>query len=464
MNVISEIVTPGFCVGCGVCVNLCSRDNLEITWNRVAGEYQLQERGRCIDGCDLCLKVCPRFTENENQYEIAKNKFGAIESIELKSETGYYLGCFAGYVKDSKLRNRAASGGLCTAFLKILLEVGEIDAVVCVRQFDDSKRLFKFFIATTVEHLFQAAGSVYHPVEMSDVIREILEQDDKRYAVVALPCFLHAVSLAQKKVPKLNRVIKYKIGLVCGSLPNGEFNRKILAQFNVTDENVRLIKFRDTTIFPNRFKGMQIINSKGKIHCAFNAHEAKIRRSGKYIYTACMLCSDIFAEVADAVFMDAWLPEYHNDHFGTSLLLVRNQELMAIANKEIAEGGLTQLWETSIDKIIASQQPRVINKRQGLLHRIELCRRWGITFPANIHLTENIEPLRDKQKRYVEVKFARNLLAHGIPIGKKQFLSLLPHLVVVFFVDCRQNIKEFIRKIYFKYKYLRKNEINPERR
>ena len=51
-------------------------------------------------------------------------------------------------------------------------------------------------------------------------------QDEKNYAVVGLPCFLTAISLAQEKNSKLKRMIKYKIGLVCGSLPNRVFNEK----------------------------------------------------------------------------------------------------------------------------------------------------------------------------------------------------------------------------------------------
>ena len=57
-NVVSEIVKHGFCIGCGVCVALCPRDNLEIVWNKF-GEYQPAEKGNCLEKCNLCLSVLP---------------------------------------------------------------------------------------------------------------------------------------------------------------------------------------------------------------------------------------------------------------------------------------------------------------------------------------------------------------------------------------------------------------------
>jgi len=42
---------------------------------------------------------------------------------------------------------------------------------------------------------------------------------------------------------------------------------------------------------------------------------------------ACRFCDDIFAELADATFMDAWLPEYVKSEFGTTLAVSRRAAL-----------------------------------------------------------------------------------------------------------------------------------------
>ena len=453
-DVITEIVAQGFCVGCGVCVSLCPNMNLKIIWNKF-GEFQPKKTGDCPAKCTICLNVCPRFHKNKNQYELSKDQFSEVPDMSFNNIAGYYIKCFAGYVTDEQLRNQAASGGLCTAFLRMLLDTGKVDSVVCVRPAINSNKLFEFFIASSYEQLYQAASSAYYPIEMSKVIRKILAQPEAHYAIVGLPCFLTAVSLAQKQIPKLRRIIKYKIGLVCGSLPNKKFNEKILAQFKLSEKSTQSIKFRDTNNFPNRLKGIKITDIHGKEHFAFNAHEAKVRRSGRFVYTACMFCSDIYAENADAVFMDSWLPEYLDDHLGTSLVQIRNHELIKIIDK-IVEQQLANVSLISIGKIISSQQPRINNKRIGLPYRIELCKKWDIPYPENIHIGMNRQKTEINQKNKIAIKFVEHLRSHNLRVGYKSILPLLPYWLSHIFKESKSNLKEVIRKYYYNYQYLKK--------
>ncbi len=457
-NVVKEIVARGFCVGCGVCAALCPRENLAITLNDF-GEYQSVDSGRCLDDCDLCLAVCPRYYKNANQYEIAKKQFGEINDIQVDDNAGYFIGCFSGHVKDRRLRNQAASGGLCTAFLEGLLASGEVDGVICVRPSADTARLFEFFVATTGAQLFQAAGSVYYPVEMSEVLRKILKRKEARYAVVGLPCFLTAITLAQKKSPKLNRIIKYKIGLVCGSLPNRKFYENILNGLGLPVGSISNIKFRDTNVYANRLRGMRFTDLQGKEYLTFNAHEGKTRRSARFIYTACLLCSDIFAETADAVLMDAWLPEHRQDQFGTSLMLVRNNELMEYGTGN-GRTWTAEMEETTIEKIINSQKPRIQNKRFRLLARLQLCKKWGVPYPENIHVAGKKCPdKKDVEKE--SLKFAGHLRSHGVLVRNKWSLLLVRVLLGNIFKDMKADIKDVVRKYYFGYKYS-KTETPPQ--
>ena len=42
---------------------------------------------------------------------------------------------------------------------------------------------------------------------------------------------------------------------------------------------------------------------------------------------SCLFCDDVFAELADATFMDAWLPEYAADRCGTNLVICATKSL-----------------------------------------------------------------------------------------------------------------------------------------
>ena len=73
-----------------------------------------------------------------------------------------------------------------------------------------------------------ASGSVYYPVEMSEVIQKILEVPG-RYAITGLPCFIKALRLAAQKNRKLRERIVFTIGLVCGQMKSKNYTKYIAA-------------------------------------------------------------------------------------------------------------------------------------------------------------------------------------------------------------------------------------------
>ena len=77
-----------------------------------------------------------------------------LETLKISNMTNIlviFSNVSPGHTNDDKLRNQAASGGLCTVFLRALLDSGKVDGVICVRPVNDPKRLFEFFIATSYE-------------------------------------------------------------------------------------------------------------------------------------------------------------------------------------------------------------------------------------------------------------------------------------------------------------------------
>ena len=457
-NVIGVIADNGYCVGCGACASICPNQNLKITWNKY-GEYQPEAFGKCNEKCALCLQVCPRYFENENESQIAESQFSGVTHLHFNEHAGYYIDCFSGHVNDRTMLNKAASGGLCTALLKSMLEENIVDGVVCVRPNEDPDKLFNFFIARTQSDLESASSSAYYPVEMSEVLREIINSDNECYAMVGLPCYLTAVSLIQKKVPKLKGKIKYKIGLVCGSLPNKQFNEKVFKALKLSKKDIQSIRYRETSKFPNRFKGIKITDIHGNEHLGFSAHEGKTRRSSKYIYTACMFCSDVFAETADAVFMDAWLPDFRKKHYGTSLVLYRNKEIQRIF-LELKKNQIINLEKIGLEGIINSQGSRISNKGLGLSYRVETCKKWGIPFPENLSFAmHNTSGLKNKVKREIAFKLIQNLRAHDKRIKLKFLLDIFVFFPVIYFREKAECFKDTIRKAYYSYKYLNQDTL-----
>ena len=81
-----------------------------------------------------------------------------------------------------------------------------------------------------------------------------------------------------------------------------------------------------------------------------------------FVPWACDFCPDVFAEEADASFMDAWLPEYTQDPNGTSLVISRSPDIAEML-EEIREKKEAHIWPISPQKIIDSQRGVIRHKR-----------------------------------------------------------------------------------------------------
>jgi coenzyme F420-reducing hydrogenase beta subunit len=317
----AAVVEPGLCIGCGLCAALCPEGVLAMGWNRY-GEYNPAEVSPCTTGCGLCAKVCPFSDTGEDEDTIGERLYGAVPGVRHRPETGYYLASYVGY--SEKHRLAGASGGMATWLLEALLAEDVVDHVICVAPAGNPDKLFAFRVFSTPEDVRTGAGSAYYPVEMSGVVRQILETPG-RYAVTGLPCFIKALRLAQLRNRKLRERVVVTVGLVCGQLKSWYFTDYIAALAGVRGEVTGV-----------RYRGKSPDRPATDYHYAFTTKESGERRiswsegiaeawtNRWFTPKACSYCDDIFAECVDVTFMDAWLPEYSVDGRGTSLLLVRS--------------------------------------------------------------------------------------------------------------------------------------------
>lgn len=364
-SVIAGAVEHDLCIGCGLCAALCPDGALAMRWNRY-GEYNPVEVTPCTTECGLCAKVCPFADHDENEDTIGKELYGNVSGIRHRPETGYYLASYVGH--SEKHRPSSASGGMATWLLEALLTEGVVDHVICVAPTGDPERLFAFRIFDTPEDLRTGAGSAYYPVEMSGVIREVL-QVPGRYAVTGLPCFIKALRLAGQRNKKLRERIVVTIGLVCGQLKSRHFTDYIAALAGVEGEVTAV-----------RYRGKSPDQPANNYHYAFTTAGGEERKifwnegiseawtNRWFTPNACNYCDDVFAECADVTCMDAWLPEYSRDSRGTNLLLVRSP----VVQEVIARGEGVCLDPIPVERVVQSQRGVVAIKRQHLGYRLYL--------------------------------------------------------------------------------------------
>lgn len=441
-NVVSEVVAHNLCIGCGLCAGVCPGENLSIDWNGY-GEYNPLDRGNCLETCSLCLKVCPFADDNDNEDTLGEKLFGAIPNIQHTKETGYYLQSYIGYGPN---RDIAASGGLTSFLLEKLLQRGLINKVACVSPTDDSNALFQYRIIETPEEIRKSTGSAYYPVHLAKVVRFILE-NPSNYAITALPCFAKALRLAAEANPVLKERVKFILGLVCGQLKSS-FYTKYIASLAGINEPLRRCYFRekaaDQPANNFAFTCQGISGRTGRIR--WNEGVSQVWTSRWFTPLACNFCDDIFAELADVVFMDAWLPGYREDPKGTNLLIVRNLKILELL-KETINRGSAELHQIPLSQIIRSQRGVIKIKRQQLFYRKYRAIERGQKTPVKRVPSANLifGPL---QKREIELldkmqKLSRKCI---LDIQKDNFnhdeiqKQLLPYLIALNKLRCIKNI------------------------
>lgn len=384
-NVCELAVPNDLCIGCGVCAGICPARVLTMRFNEFGAYIPVEEKEGCLPKCDLCLRACPFTDQEDNEDTLAQAAFGQTPEIQHTPELGYYLDTYVGYSQVDSHRENGASGGLATWFLETLLTQGIVDKVICVTpNSGNPRKLFQFAVLDSVEAVRNASRSCYYPVEMSVVIHEVLREEG-RYVITGLPCFLKALRLAMRKNARLRRRLVALVGLVCGQMKSKFFVEYLVTSLGGIPDQVSRCQFRVKS--PNRPAwdlGTQLEwRDRDRIKNNSITWATGFSEPWTHNYfklNACNFCDDVFAETADIVFMDAWLPEYNQDPKGHNLVLVRTNWIRDIFQNG-QQSGEVFLEKIQAKRVIRSQKTVLEDKREGMQFFTWLAKKEGLPFP-----------------------------------------------------------------------------------
>ena len=410
------VLSGGYCIGCGACASVAS-DDVNMRLDQFGHYVPVVARSRQVIQTPVAPSlVCPFADGNPDEDQLAAPRYGGY--CEYDSRIGYYFRCYASRVQEGRFCESGSSGGLVSWLACELLRLGLVDAVAHVRprrHTAPTGPLFSYAVSRTANEVQEGAGSRYYPIEMSSVLSEVTTHAG-RYAFVGLPCFVKALRLRMKHDPDLTKRIVFCIGLVCGHLKTACFAKLLAWQCGIGPEMLESISFRRK--LPNRPSNQYGVELTGRGINGLNVHTVQPMKGlmgadwghGLLKYNGCDYCDDVFAETADVVIGDAWLPQYVGDHRGTNIVVTRERRLDEIVSRAAVEG---RVWLEPLDiaSAVRSQSSNLRHRREGLAYRLHLADKAGRWRPI-----KRVKPQRshlDKAtRRRIELRMAISQQSH----------------------------------------------------
>lgn len=345
---IKRIVDGGLCTRCGACA-VCPFD--AISYNE--HYYPQIDRKRCTH-CGTCMAVCPG--EDMNLLEMAEHVFG--ERADLDHPLGVIIESFIAYARDGAVRASGSAGGVVTQLLVHLLEKGDIDGVLLVGA--DPERPWHSIpvIATTVEQIKACASSRYTIVPTIMTIPELRHHQNKRFALVGLPCQIHGYRMIERVKPLLASKIVLTIGLYCGANWEIGATTSLITKLGVDLNDVDKLEYRGGD-WPGAFR----VTTRSGVTRTISKLIFNYLRF-MYIPNRCTTCVDMANEFADMAVGDAWFKTKEGAYLFTqcSTVLARTPRGVDVIRDAVRYGALG-LVSAESDVFVKQHRPGINTKK-----------------------------------------------------------------------------------------------------
>jgi len=270
---------------------------------------------KICNGCGICLDVCYGFKVD---HKLNLRIFHGLPD----SVIGNYIGSYIGFATDQTLRFNSTSGGVTTALLTHALEERLIDGAIVTKMEAGNPPRAKAFIATTTEEILSAIGSKYCPVSLAECLKAV--ENDKRYAVVGLPCHIYGIRKLAEYSPKIRNSIRLYLGILCGGMPSYLGTQYLLKAYGMEKQHITRLEYRGGG-WPGRlFIHSESSGQQKEISVPYPEYWQGT--FGYFFPYRCTVCHDGFNEFSDISCGDAWLPHImEKDKEGTSLIIIRTK-------------------------------------------------------------------------------------------------------------------------------------------
>lgn len=379
MHGIEEVVARDMCIGCGVC-EIATRRAITVRLSP-RGIYEADLSRADREALLIGSAVCPFSDAATNEDELGKSRFGE-HGLQKIDGLGLVRHAAIGRRTSESELIGSSSGGLTSWLAETLLERGEVDEVVHVAPDVNDGGLFAYTSSGDTATVEARRKSQYYATTMAGVLGRIRESQDVRFALIGVPCYIKSAQLLAKRDPRLDGKIRYYVGLVCGHMKTRAFAEALAWQSGIRPDELAGVDFRVKN--PGRSSADYDVTSWA------TDGRREVRRTrdllggnwghGAFQPEACNFCDDIFAETADVVFGDAWLPEFNDDWRGHNVVIVREPRILDLF-RQGTESGQIVLREIEPGVARATQAGAFRHRVDGLRVRLSDDLSRGLSVP-----------------------------------------------------------------------------------
>ncbi|ALZ99142.1 Coenzyme F420 hydrogenase/dehydrogenase, beta subunit C-terminal domain [Corynebacterium glutamicum] len=379
MHRIEETIKRGMCIGCGVC-SVATHGAIKIGLG-LPGIYQADITESTNDELRTASRVCPFSDESMNEDVLGAPHLD--DSIPKHNSLGQVTKTFAGRVDDDEYLKQSSSGGLTSWTIEKLIEAGIADAVIKVGRTNDRDNDLFEYAQTNLEQVSESRKSYYYASTMVDVLK-LIEDDDRKFILVGVPCFIRAARLLCIERPEYSPKLVFFIGLVCGHYKTHQFAESLAWQVGVHPNDIEEVDFRMKDFEKPASEYSFGVRSRGSENWV--TRKTRDLVGGGWGYNAfqpeaCNFCDDVVGETSDVSFGDAWLPEFVQNGKGTNVVISRNPVVDQILGEGVEKGSI-KLEEISKEQAELSQAGGFRHRREGLSVRLADDLAKGLSVPV----------------------------------------------------------------------------------
>ncbi|MFH0909091.1 MAG: coenzyme F420 hydrogenase/dehydrogenase beta subunit N-terminal domain-containing protein [bacterium] len=311
---------------------------------------------------DLAWNACPG--KGIHYPDLYRKHYGALPASWL---LGHVKKVRTGYAADPDIRRRGASGGVISRVLIHLLETKRIDGAIVVQQGLPVPEKARVKIARTCEEILAAAESIYVPVSVLDILRDI--KPGERYAMTCLPDQSSALRLLQVSEFQPAQQVKYVLGPYTGTALYPAAIRCFLRAKRVKDDDaITSLKWR-----AGEWPGyLEIKTASGKVLMSKKVYYNFLI---PFFVTQNSLQNMDFAnEFCDLSVGDAWSPKFESQSGGHSVITTRSDAMEDIIADMVRTGLLAAEEVDPLDASAMHGHMLDFKKRGGYIrNRLRRC-------------------------------------------------------------------------------------------